>query len=69
MNTLGAMNGLLTTDFISSTCIFTILQEPGSGRLISFLVDDGDEINEYTYEKPNFYAQPGTDPLQWGLLA
>ncbi len=69
MNALGEINGLLTVDYLSSACIFTILQDPRTGKLISFLVDDGNEISEYSYSKPGFNTMPGAEPLQWGLLA
>jgi hypothetical protein len=43
--------------------------DPSDGTLMSVLVDDGDGILEYNYEKKHSGISYGTDELQWGLFA
>jgi hypothetical protein len=69
MNSIGISGGLLTVDYKNSLCIVTILQDPSSGKLVSVLVDDGDEVMEYNYAKTQNSMNYGSDPLQWGLFA
>lgn len=69
MNSIGTIAGLLSVAFKNSDSIFTILLDPRTGKLMSFLVDDGDEVMEYTYNKIHSGVEYGSDPLQWGLFA
>lgn len=68
MNSIG-ISGLLTVDYRNSLCIVTILQDPSNGKLVSVIVDDGDEVREYKYAKSQNTMNYGSDPLQWGLFA
>ncbi len=69
MNSIGILGSLLTVDYKNSQCIVTVLQDPTSGKLVSVLVDDGDEVMEYNYAKAQNTINYGNDPLQWGLFA
>lgn len=69
MDSIGTLAGMLTVDYKQSENILTILLDPRTGKLMSFLVDDGVEVLEYTYNKAGQGVQYGTDPLQWGLFA
>lgn len=69
MESIGTVAGLLYTDYKSSICIVTVLQNPTNGQLISVLVDDGEDIQEYNYNKGRTGISYGTDQLQWGLFA
>lgn len=69
MESIGTVAGLLYTDYKSSICIVTVLQNPTNGQLISILVDDGEDVKEYQYNKRKTGINYGTDVLQWGLFA
>lgn len=69
MDSIGTLGGLLTVDYRNSLCIVTILQDPSNGKLVTVIVDDGDEVMEYNYAKSINTMNYGTDPLQWGLFA
>ena len=69
MDLFANISGLLAVDYKNSNSLITVIQDPCTGKLISFLVDDGEEISEYSYNQAGYYAQEGSEPLQWGLFA
>jgi len=69
MESIGTISGLLYTDYKSSNCIITVLHNPTDGQLISVLVDDGEDVKEFNYNKGRSGINYGTDQLQWGLFA
>lgn len=69
MDSIGTTAGLLTSQYRTSQSIITIMVDPSDGTLMSVLVDDGDGILEYNYEKKHSGISYGTDELQWGLFA
>ena len=69
MDSIGTISGLISSYFINSQNLITILLNPADGRLVSITVDDGNDIQEYNYEEPASGVNYGTHELQWGLFA
>lgn len=69
MNAIGTFDGLLTVSYKNSNSILTILLDPRDGEIMSFLVDDGEDVREFNICEKKSTVQYGTDPLQWGLFA
>lgn len=69
MDSIGTLAGLLSIAYKQSDNILTILLDPRTGNLMSFLVDDGTEIQEFYFSEKKSSIEYGTDPLQWGLFA
>ncbi|HLO90312.1 MAG TPA: hypothetical protein VK172_04020 [Lentimicrobium sp.] len=69
MNAIGTIEGLLSVSYKNSGSIFTILLDPKNGEIISFLVDDGEDVREFNLHEKKSSIEYGTDPLQWGLFA
>lgn len=69
MDSIGTVAGLIYSEYKSAFCIVTVLQNPSDGMLVSVLVDDGEDVMEYNYNKGKSGINYGTDELQWGLFA
>jgi hypothetical protein len=69
MNSIGTISGLISNYFVNSENLITILLNPTDGRLISLIIDDGEDVKEFNYEVPVSGVNYGSHSLQWGLFA
>ncbi len=69
MNSIGLITGFLSVSFASSGSIIHIIHNTTDGSLQSIIVDDGDEINEYSYNRRTRPVTVANHPLKWGLNA
>jgi hypothetical protein len=69
MNSIGLITGFLSVSFASSGNIIHIIHNTTDGSLHSIIVDNGDEINEYSYNLGTSPITVADHPLKWGLNA
>lgn len=69
MNSLGIFENMLSVMYRTSNSIVNVLQDPTDGKLISVVIDDGEDIQEYNFGESRFVENPSFDSLQWGNYA
>lgn len=69
MNSLGTFENMLSVMYRTSNSIVNVLQDPTDGKLISVVIDDGEDIQEYNFGESRFVENPSFDSLQWGNYA
>lgn len=69
MDSIGTISGLISSYFMNSENLITILVNPADGKLVSILVDNGEDVEEFNYENHGTGMNYGTHSLEWGLFA